>query len=165
MKLELDQDFISAAGVPLDAEDLRLGLSFGLISPLVTVALAVRTVVRGSSDPVMLEIARLDGSDIATVREVLRAVDANEVDLFLPASVRKWTYLELRAAYELRDRLRDPLGFVEQIYADFGYPASVAEFVRYMPPPPGAATGEAALYDRWSRYLDVEAAVLTQGDA
>lgn len=94
------------------------------------------------------------------MREALRAADPQDADLFPPSSVRKWTYLELKAAYEMRERLRDPLAIVEQIYADFEYPPRVAPFVRYMPPPPGAAVGEEAIYDRWSKYLSDEAAEL-----
>ena len=96
------------------------------------------------------------------MRVALRATDPDEADLFPPQSVRKWAYLELKAAYEMRDRLRDPLGVVEEMYAHFDYPAKVAAFVRYMPPPPGAPVGEEALYDRWSTYLAEEAAELTQ---
>jgi hypothetical protein len=164
VRLELDYDFLRASGISLDTEDLRLGLSLGLISPLTALAVAVQAVEHGASDPTMLQLAHLDRSDIAAVREALRAVDPEDADLFPPQSVRKWTYLELRAAYDLRDRLTDPLGFVEQVYADFDYPASVAEFVRYMPPPPDAAIGEAALFDRWSKYLAAEAAELSGED-
>jgi hypothetical protein len=86
----------------------------------------------------------------------------DQADFFPPQSVRKWTYLQLKAAYEMRDRLRDPLGVVEEIYAKFDYPAPVAAFIRYMPPAPGMPIGEDALYDRWSRYLADEGAALTQ---
>lgn len=165
MKFELDHDFLRRARVPLDSEDLRLGLSLGLISAPTAVAMAFDVLSAGSSDPTILALAQVDRGDIAAVRECLRAVDPEEAELFPPAAVRKWTYLELTAAYEVRDRLRDPLGVVEQIYADFDYPAGVAEFVRYMPPPPGAPTGEAALFDRWAKYLASEAAELSSGDA
>jgi hypothetical protein len=46
----------------------------------------------------------------------------------------------------------------------FDYPAAVAAFVRYMPPPPGAPSGEDTLFDRWARYLASEAE-LAIGDA
>ena len=162
MRLELDDDFIRATDLALDAEDLRLGLSLGLISPPTAVLLAADAVASGSTDPTLLDVAQMDRNDLVSVRETLRATDPDEADLFPPQSVRKWTYLQLKAAYEMRERLRDPLGVVEEIYANFDYPAPVAAFVRYMPPPPGAPVGEEALYDRWSRYLADEAAKLTQ---
>lgn len=165
MRLELDYDYLREAGVPLNAEDLRLGVSLGLISPPVAVAVASGALAGGSDDPVMLELAEIDREDVTAVRASLRAVDPEDAELFPPLSVRKWAYLELKAAYELRDRLQDPLGVVEQIYADFDYPPAVAGFVRYMPPPPDAPVGEAALYDRWSIYLASEAVELTREGA
>ena len=162
MRLELDYDFIRRTDLALDAEDLRLGVSLGLISPPTAVILAGDAVTSGSADPTLVDVAQIDRNDIASVRDALRAADPDEADFFPPQSVRKWIYLELKAAYEMRDRLRDPLGAVEEIYADFDYPAPVAAFVRYMPPPPGAPVGEDALYERWSRYLADEAAVLIQ---
>lgn len=149
----------------LDAEDLRLGVSLGLISPRTAVNVASHAVAGGSTDPRLLDVAKIDPNDIASVRDALRTTDPEEAELFPPQSVRKWTYLELKAAYEMRDRLPDPLGVVEEIYADFDYPATVAPFVRYMPPSAGAPVGEEALYDRWSRYLTEEAAELTLRDA
>ena len=149
-------------GLVLDAEDLRLGVSLGLISPPTAIRLAADAVSSGSTDPALLVVAQQDPNDVWSLRDALRATDPEEADLFPPQSVRKWTYLQLEAAYAMRDRLRDPLGVVEEIYADFDYPAPVAAFVRYMPAPPGAPVGEEALYDRWSRYLADEAAELTQ---
>lgn len=133
-----------------------------MISPPTAVILAGDAVSNGGADPTLLNVAQIDRDDIASVREALRATDPEEADLFPPQSVRKWTFLQLKAAYEMRDRLRDPLGVVEEIYAAFDYPVAVATFVRYMPAPPGAQTGEDALYDRWSRYLADEATELTQ---
>lgn len=161
MRLELAHDFIRRTDLALDGEDLRLGVSLGLISPPTAVLLATDAVSSGSADPALVHLAETHGSDIASVRDVLRATDPDQADLHPPKSVRKWTYLELKAAYEIRDRLRDPLGVVEEIYAAFDYPEPVAAFVRYMPPPPGAPIGEEALYDRWARYLTDEAAELT----
>lgn len=163
MRLELDYDYLRGAEIPLNSEDLRLGVSLGIVSPPTAVAIATDAVEGGSDDPTMLELAQIYREDIAAVRGSLRLVDPEDAELFPPLAVRKWTYLELKAAFELRECLADPLGVVEQIYADFDYPAAVAEFVRYMPPPPGAPTGEGALYDRWSDYLLSEAAELTRG--
>lgn len=160
MKLELDHDFVRRSGVRLDAEDLRLGLSLGLITPPTAVRLAQDAADAGCADPAVIDLAQLEPNEVAAVRQALRASDPEDADLFPPQAVRKWTYLELKAAFELRDRLRDPLGVVEEIYADFDYPSQVASFVRYMPPPPGAPVGEDALYDRWSTYLRDEYAEL-----
>lgn len=158
MRLELDYEFLRDAAVPLSHDDLRLGVSLGLISPRVAVAVAEETVRRDPASKSLVELAGLDRDDIPAIRDALHAVDADAADLSPPESVRKWIYLQLRAAYLLRDRLTDPLGIVEQIYADFDYPDAIAGFVRYMPPPPGAPVGEEALYDRWAGFLQREAA-------
>ena len=73
---------------------------------------------------------------------------------------RKWLYLQLRAAYYERERLKDPLGVVEQIYADFDYPSTVAPFVRYMPLWPGDEPGVGPLMARWTDYLAREGMAL-----
>ena len=160
MKFELDYDFMTASRIPFDGDDLRLGVSLGLISPTTAIALARDIVGRGTTDPSVVGAAELKPDDIAGVRVALRAVDPEDADLYPPISVRRWVFLELKAAYEVRDRLNDPLGVVEQIYADFDYPSSVAAFVRYMPPPRDAPTGEEALLGRWAQFLADEATVL-----
>ncbi|HSY15306.1 MAG TPA: DUF2247 family protein [Jatrophihabitantaceae bacterium] len=160
MRFELDYQFLRDSGLLLNAEDLRLGVSLGLISPPVAIAIATDAVNTGDRDPSMVGLDLLDRDDVAGVCATLRAVDPADAELFPPSSVRKFTYLQLKAAFELRDRLTDPLGVVEQVYADFDYPASVAAFVRYMPPPPDADVGEQALYERWAQYLAGEDAAL-----
>jgi hypothetical protein len=137
----------------------------GLISPPTAVAIAADAVMAGSADPTLVDLASTDREDIAEVRKLLRATDPEQAELFPPHSVRKWTYLELKAAFEIRDRLQDPLGLVEEIYADFDYPEAVAAFVRYMPPPPGEPVSIDATYARWSNYLAEEAASFAESDS
>lgn len=164
MRLELQIDFLRASRVPLDSDDLRLGLSLGLISPPTAVAAAQDSVARGSSDAVVSALAETDPDDVAQVREILGATDPDEADLSPPQSLQKWTYLELSAAYELRHELQDPLGVVEEIYADFGYPDRVAAFVRYMPPPAGEPAGVEEIYNRWASYLAQEKGAITRAE-
>jgi hypothetical protein len=163
VRLELSHGFIRSARVRLDPEDLRLGLSMGLVSPSTVISIAGDEIALGSADPVLLDLTAADRDDIAEVRRLLRATDPYEAELFPPQAVRKWLYLELKAAFEMREALRDPLGLVEAIYADFDYPPAVAAFVRYMPPPDGEPVGVDAMYDRWSAYLTAEAAALAGG--
>jgi hypothetical protein len=67
------------------------------------------------------------------------------------------------AAYQRRHDLADPLGVVEQIYADFDYPESVDRFVRYMPLQAGDEPGEPALLERWRAFLIAERESLQSG--
>ena len=161
MRLELDTRFLNRSGVDLTTDDLRLGLSLGIVTPTTVVALAKQSARDPYSDPVLQRLAELDGSAIADIRQTLGATDPDEAQLEPALSVRKWLYLELLATYELRERLRDPFEFVEIIYADFGYPESVAPFVRYMPLAEGEEPGLAAMTDSWLKYLTAERAALT----
>lgn len=69
----------------------------------------------------------------------------------------KWIYLILAWIFENRDNCSDPLGIVEQIYADFNYPAQISTLIRYMPsdePDLGSPKlNEARLYKKWEDYL------------
>lgn len=70
----------------------------------------------------------------------------------------KWLYLVLAWVYENQDKYKEhPLEIVEYIYADFGYPKGIAQFVRYMPssetPLPSLKLNYSRLYRRWENYL------------
>jgi hypothetical protein len=72
----------------------------------------------------------------------------------------KWLYLILAWVFEQKDRYSDPLKIVEQIYADFNYPESIAHFVRYMPsnePDLGSLEkNEARIFEKWKMYTHVQ---------
>lgn len=168
MKLELDGAFLRRAAVPLDFSDLRLGVSLGLIKPATSVLVACDEIRLGSEDPMLLGLAVLEGSDTRAILDMLDIADVADIDLgdenlLAGQSVRKWTYLELEAAYEIRDTLQDPFGVVEDIWANFGYPESVSRFIRYVPAPSGEPSGRIGMLDRWRRYLDSEASSLRRG--
>lgn len=165
MRLELDIQFLTDSGLSLSAEDLGLGLSLGIISPTTVITIARQLGQEAHLDPVLRQLAGLDGSAVAEIREILGAVEPEEVTLEPPSSVRKWLYLDLLATYELRGQLRDPFEFVERIYADFGYPTSVEPFVRYMPVAEGAPSGLKAMIGSWDQYLVNEAKALTESSS
>ena len=159
---ELAPEFVIAEGVPLGAEDLRYGFEQGFLKPIGVVDLAAVEVRRGATDPVLHDLASLLLDEVGGVPEVLGALDDPERIHDPRESVRKWLYLQLRAAHRDRDRLGDPLGVVESVYADFDYPASVAPFVRYMPVSPGDEAGEPALMQRWAEFLEREQEALAR---
>ena len=70
-----------------------------------------------------------------------------------------WLYLLLKHVYEHRKNFDDPLGEVEILHADFGYPEDVTPFVRYMPATdydPSTYTRQEnidRLYALWEAYL------------
>lgn len=53
-----------------------------------------------------------------------------------------------------RDKYQDPLGVVEELYADFDYPESIASIVRYMPAIDPSLEGENQLFKNWSDILE-----------
>jgi hypothetical protein len=83
----------------------------------------------------------------------------------------KWLYLTLSWLYETRAEHPDPLGAVEQVYADFDYPDQIRSFVRFMPPVDGRDTRSfnlqqniEAMMDYWRSYLkDAEKVYLFDG--
>lgn len=153
---ELAAPFLLAEVVPLGAEDLAYGFERGYVKARDVVALATRDVAEGSSDPVLMELAALLSDETSRVPEVLGVLDDPERIHDPRESVRKWLYLELKAAYVRRGQLSDPLGVVEQIYSDFDYPPILEPFVRYMPLRAGDEPGEDALLKRWEHYLESE---------
>jgi hypothetical protein len=95
----------------------------------------VREVERGDEDPLLLEVGSLLRDDVDELPGVLARLDSPDHIHDPRESARMWLYLQLKAAYERRRGLDDPLGAVEQIYADFEYPPAVERCVRYMPLP------------------------------
>lgn len=117
------------------------------------------------ASPALVELAGLTRSEFAEVPFLLEKVVGAAGTETNPDSERKWLYLVLAWVYDRRAELSDPLGVVEQLYADFGYPAELRGFVRYMPPEdhyePQAHThfeNIARLFSKWEEYLDSFAA-------
>ena len=152
---EVGVEFLAREDLELDAVDLRFGLERDWLGPRTVMDWATIELSKGSDDPVVEELACLLPADAARVPQVLAGAPGEDAP-----SCRKWLYLQLKAAYERRDDLGDPLMVVSEIYAEFDYPPEVTGFVYYMPPRPGEPTGTAALMERWRTYLDEEHAAL-----
>jgi hypothetical protein len=114
----------------------------------------------GADDDVLVALGSLLRDEGGQVPEVLEFLDDPERVHDPRESARKWLFLQLKAAYDEREWLNDPLGVVEEIYADFDYPLAVAPFVRYMPLRPGDEPGVGPLMAKWADYLDREGVAL-----
>lgn len=70
----------------------------------------------------------------------------------------KWMYLILDWIYNNKNKYSDPLGIVEEIYADFDYPEIILSFVRYMPSNEvdlgSVELNDARLFKNWKNYLE-----------
>jgi hypothetical protein len=137
--------------------DVRFGLVNQLLDARAPVELAVAQVgERAEPSVALLELAGAVKGEAA-----FELVDhlANEEPPHSEDEIRdKWLYLVLAWLYEHRAEVPDPLQRVEEVYADFGYPEQLANFVRYLPmegPDLGSReANERRLFERWKRYID-----------
>lgn len=166
MNFELSASYVIDSGVHIHVADLAYGLRRGYLRAQDVVDLAEYEVYRrdhecGLQDEVLARLALLLRDETAGVVEVLLQRNTGHDNNVGPTPARKWLYLQLKAAYETRDRLPDPLAVVEQLYADFDYPQDMSHLVGYMPAAAGAELGAEALMRQWRAYLDRERVALS----
>lgn len=108
-----------------------------------------------------IELSCLGKSETYKVGELLRDLAASEPANSGLMSEKKWLFLMLAWIFDNRTRTDDPLGEVENIYADFDYPSEVENFVRYMPVIDGydpsqhsSEENENRLFENWKKYLN-----------
>ena len=104
----------------------------------------------------LLDLASLYKGE--SVYPYLNELAAQESDIDDKIISERWLYLLLDWVFEHKDSYSDPLGIIEQIYADFDYPELITAFVRYMPSDESdlgtLELNEARLYKKWEDYLD-----------
>ncbi|SFR53912.1 hypothetical protein SAMN04488591_1843 [Microbacterium azadirachtae] len=156
MRTKLSEQLIRSSGISLNSEDLRVGIRFGIIAIDVATTLIKRRAVVGNQRDLAVFLAELEHGVNFDIHDNMSSVAADEVRAASPQVVRKLLYLSLLSAYESRNLNSDPLGAVEEIYADFDYPASIFNLVRYMPATQGQEIGLEAIYSDWLKYLVTE---------
>ncbi len=117
--------------------------------------------LNGESDPLLVELAILDKSEVVEIKELAMKIhDDNPTKRDI--SKRNWLIISLSWAYHERKKYSDPLGSVEEIYADFDYPSEIAPIVRYMPPVDGYdpsmhsfKENEERLMEKWRKIIEV----------
>jgi hypothetical protein len=162
---EVGSDFLEDQAVPLSLDDVRYGFARGWLHPDAVIRWATRQLERGQQREAISKIASLAPDNFPELGEILKPQSPADAGKGEDESKRKWLYLQLAAAYNRRADLSDPLGVVEQIYADFDYPPSIRGLIRYMPVDKGEKAGQAAIVDRWRKYLREERAALTSDGA
>jgi hypothetical protein len=156
VSFEVGVEFLLREDLPLSPEDLRFGLEKGWLHTPTVIQYAVREVEKGATDSILLDTASLLPDEVDKLGEILAQLD-DPFRVYDPRrSHRIWLYVQLKAAYERREELADPLGVIEEIYADFDYPPTIADLVRYMPLRDGDEPGVAAILQRWHGYLTEE---------
>ena len=152
MHLVLDGEFCFSEAPWLSWGDVKYGLYRGFLNSAGVVEYAVKS-LSAESPAEQYELACLTGDDANDVEEYvnrLAAKDAQDVK----RSEKVWMFLIFLWLFMNRDRYQDPLGVVEELYADFNYPESVAPFVRYMPGVDPYLEGEEQLFKNWSNMLE-----------
>lgn len=150
--LRLGYEQLADVGDRLSWRDLLYGWDRGCVDADAVVRLAAQR-LRDDDHGAPLELALLLKDQHAAVPDLLRRAADTEPSTAGDASQQKWMYLLLRALYRVQDQLTEPLAAVEDVYELFDHPEELAGLIYYMPVPEGEEPGEAAIYDRWRRYL------------
>jgi hypothetical protein len=146
--------------LPVTWRDALWGVEQGWATRDVLIERAIQQVLDGSDDATIIALAGLFKHEQNAALDLARILAAKEIES--PADPSStWLCLALRWAFENRNLFADPLALVEELYADFDYPAEIASFVRYMPSDPGynpaehtSIENEARLYRDWGRYVE-----------
>ncbi|KIA61653.1 DUF2247 family protein [Nocardia vulneris] len=146
VKFNIPASFI-AERAELTPSELRYGYEHQWITSKDVVALALTSIVPADDKMAVIEDISLLLSD-----ELDRIPDLME-KLF-DHDEKVWLYLALAWVHENRSEFEEPFKTVDLLYADFGYPDDVGDFVTFMPPPPGGVPGVPGLTQRWQKYLD-----------
>lgn len=143
----------------IDWCDLKWGYAEGYVSWRKIVSLAEKKSGDEPLEEEVLDLARVNNECVWKVAEQLEIL-TERTDCRPEVSKQKWLYTVLSWLFENRAELPDPLGAVEDIYADFDYPEEIRSFVRYMPPVGqrdprlySLEENNEALLSNWREYL------------
>lgn len=126
---------------PLNWMDLLWAYKRNLLTWKDLIQVAINRVDSGSDNSLEIELAAVGKESVWKVSELAQAL-AKQCSYSDEASKQKWLFLSLAWVYENREKLADPLGVVEGIYADFDYPSAIESFVRFLPPSDGYAPAQ-----------------------
>lgn len=158
VRFRLPATFV-AERVFLRPSEIACGYERGWLDPAAVVAVAERALGEGRElTPEVEALALLLGDELDRVSELVGEIPRHDG----AEPQRVWLYLILEWLYRHRAEFSDPLEVIEMLYADFGYPAEIEGFVRYMPPPEGEPVGPAAIEQRWREYLTQRAGELAE---
>ena len=155
LSVVLPYDFV-AKRIELTWQDILYAIEQKFLSPKAAIEHAMIELSKVEEYPQSLvDLASLDKGD--SIHPYLDELVDLESDQPNEKINEKWMYLILAWILENKNNWVDPLGIVEQIYADFDYPEQISTFVRYMPsdePDLGSLElNEARLYKKWEDYL------------
>lgn len=111
-------------------------------------------------DLTVMELALIDPKHTFDIMALVKTI-ADKSPFFESSSKRRWLYVALSWIYEGRAEFSDPLGIVEELYADFDYPSDLEPIVRYMPQKDGYDArnftfeqNEQRLFEKWKKIIN-----------
>jgi len=110
---------------------LFYGLEKQLVSPRTLVEIARE--MKDSADLRVFELAGLGSDDLWRVRELVTELAQPEAPVQQAELRDAWVYVILKWVFEHKGLFADPLGIVEEIFAQFDYPPQIRQFVRFLP--------------------------------
>jgi hypothetical protein len=160
--LPLKSQYIYSKTPWLSWRELFFGLENGYIDEK-TLSEYVCDALNSTSPPEAFELASLEPQENHLARNLLKSLNekysSTESDPTKP-----WIFLLLSYLFENKEKYDDPLGIVEQLYADFDYPEEISPLVRYMPLPEGVEGSEDLLLQNWRTALSNYESVFSHQD-
>jgi hypothetical protein len=152
VEMRLPAPFVIERASPTGAE-LAYGFREGWLSrkDVVEVALAKYKADVVLSPPEE-ELALLLPDDLDRVDDVVSVLEFSDEPV--EQRERLWLFLALAWLLDHRSDYEDPLGVIEQLYADFEYPEEIRSLVRFIPLGPGDVPGIEGIERRWHDYVE-----------
>jgi len=167
MTKPLPLEFVTNKTV-LSWQDIHFGFSKGLLGWKDVVELATKAIGSGNTMPEIIDLALVTKERVSEIPRLLDGTSAK-----LPSegnALKKWFYLSLAWLYEHESEYADPLGEVEDISAEFGFPEESHEMLKFMPAQGGyqptlhsTAENLARLRDRWRGFVEEHSTTYKDG--
>jgi len=156
VKFQIPLEFIQARTY-LTWRDVLFGVANELFSPEAAAELAAQQLRKeADTNSALVALVILDEHESRV--PLIQRLAAAEPEEDSAEAQQKWLYLILAWIFAHKDSYSDPLGAVEAVYADFGYPKCISSLVRYMPMLDvdlgSKQANEQRLYDKWKAFVD-----------
>jgi len=155
--------------VSLGWSEVLWGYEHGYLSWSVAIQFAEHCLMKGSENPLEVELAGFTKEQASQVGVLLKKLVGELSKNELEHIKKKWLFILLAWFYDNRVNLSEPLEIVEKIYADFDYPEEIVGFIRYMPPNDGYDPTQYTyeeninrLYKNWGNYLSTAEKAFTK---
>lgn len=153
MKVVLNGEFCFVEAPWLSWADVAYGMDKNFLEPKEVVEYSLKPLSESSTSD-HYELACSTAADMVAVQVCLgRLACTCKQDVL--ESKKIWLFLTLLWVYKNKDIYDDPLGVVEELYADFDYPEMVAPAVRYMPAIESSLGGDGVVLNNWLNVLSL----------